>query len=79
MAENNLEKERRIKVLVEQVFDTSGETWERKLCGRRKCQELILALEEFTNQKKFGNSQTCQIGKECIPEIKRVYVSLLSN
>ena len=76
MNENNLEKSR-IKALVEQVFDTSREPWERRLCGRRKCQELILALEDFTNQTGFGNKDTCQIGIECIPKIKRVYERLL--
>ena len=79
MENNNLETKARVKALVEQVFDTSGETWERRLCGRRKCQELILALEDFTNQKGFGNSETCQIGVECIPKIKRVYERLLSD
>ncbi len=77
MADNNLEKKTQVKSLVEQVFDTSGEPWERRLCGRRKCQELILALEEFTNQTGFGNSETCQIEAECIPKIKRVYERLL--
>lgn len=76
MNENNLEK-RRVKALVEQVFNTSCEPWERRLCGRRKCQELILALEKITNQKGFGNSETCQIGTECIPRIKLVYETLL--
>ena len=68
-----------LKGMVEQIFDTSKEPWERKACGRQKCHELIVRLEEFTRKSGFGNKERCEIPDACIPNIRRVYETELKN
>ena len=66
-----------IKNLVNEVFDTTVSPWERKLCGRYKCQELIIALEAYTYEKNiYGNVDECTIPDNCIENIVAVYNEL---
>lgn len=68
-----------LKGMIEQVFDTSKEPWERKACGRKKCQELIVRLEDFTHKSGFGNRECSEIPDACIQNIRRVYDKKLRN
>lgn len=63
----------KVKLLIEEVFDTTQHPWTRKICGREKCRELILALEELMYTDGFGNSERCSIPDECIKNIQEVY------
>lgn len=62
-----------VKLLIEEVFDTTQKPWTRKACGREKCRKLIVALEELMQTDGFGNSERCEIPDECIENIREVY------
>lgn len=68
-----------LKEMIEQVFDTSEEPWARRPCGRIKCQQLIIRLEEYTGMSGFGNKERYEIPDECIENIRKVYEEQLKN
>ena len=74
-----MSEERRLIELTEEVFDTSGDAWQRKLCGREKCQRLTLALEEYTGitTGMFGESHIGRIKDHCMENIEILYGALL--
>ena len=68
-----------LKAIIEQVFYTSKEPWARKPCGRIKCQQLIIRLENYTHKSGFGNKERYEIPDECIENIRKVYEEQLKN